>query len=83
MDNSILDFLELVTSKEIDYRYQFMTDQQQMIKRWDTAPHHPHIPTHPYHVHEGEEVKSSQKMNFVKVLEAVSEIVIDHLMKEK
>jgi hypothetical protein len=60
-----------------------MTSQKEMIKRRDTAPHHPHIPTHPYHVHEGKEVKLSPKMNFVKVFEVVSEIVIDNLMKEK
>jgi len=83
IDESIVDFRELVTSKEIDYRYQYMTRAKKMIKRWDTAPHHPQIPTHPYHVHDGNEIKSSPKMNFIKVMDAVSKMVIDNLIKEK
>jgi len=27
----------------------------QLRKRWDNATHHPEVPTHPHHVHDGEE----------------------------
>ena len=35
----------------IDYRYQLMHPNNQIIARWDIAPHHPEISTHPYHLH--------------------------------
>jgi hypothetical protein len=31
----------------------------EMLLRWDNAPHHPEIPTHPDHRQEGEEVVPS------------------------
>jgi len=37
------------------YSYHWQDEQGKLIKRWDNAPHHPTLPTHPHHLHEGSE----------------------------
>ena len=41
--------------KTTKYRYHWQDASGNLIKRWDNAPHHPEIHTHPHHVHEGSE----------------------------
>jgi RNase adaptor protein for sRNA GlmZ degradation len=39
----------------IEYRYQWMdAERHTLIKRWDNARHHPHLPNFPHHIHIGE-----------------------------
>ena len=38
------------------------------ISRWDNAPHHPAISTHPYHKHEGERIDPSIRVSIEDVL---------------
>jgi hypothetical protein len=54
------DFLELAElfiaeddqCKAIDYRFQWMNeDQSQLRYRWDNTPHFPDLPNAPHHVH--------------------------------
>jgi hypothetical protein len=50
-------------------RYSFHVFQgNQMIVRWDNAPHHPGVNTFPHHKHIGQEVKDSEQMDLAKVL---------------
>lgn len=42
-----------------------------MIVRWDNAPHHPEVKTHPDHIHVGGKIKASQPMDIPQALEAV------------
>jgi hypothetical protein len=39
-----------------------------MLLRWDNAPHHPEIPTHPDHKHERERVGPSVRVSIEEVL---------------
>ena len=87
VESKLTEFLWLIKQKQISIEkisdeMLMMSKDNKMIMRWDTAPHHPKIPTHPYHVHDGPVVKSSPKMNIVKVIDEVSKIVIGNLMKE-
>jgi len=70
-----LDFAEVkdtdVTPK-VKYRYQYMNEQQDLIFRYDNAPHHPDIETFPHHKHDMNEIKASDEPKFFDVL---SEIV--------
>ncbi len=43
---------ELQVSK---YRFHWQDEAGRLLKRWDNAAHHPEIPTHPHHVHDGSE----------------------------
>jgi len=79
IDNSILEFMELVSKKEAEYRFQFMDKNKEMVNRWDSAPHHKEIATFPYHMHTKKGVKESKKVNFVEILDIVVGKVIENL----
>ena len=56
-DNSYLDFQETVSTElgypvRIHYAYTYLR-QGQRVFRYDNAPHHPEIATHPHHKHIG------------------------------
>jgi hypothetical protein len=80
LDNQ--DLLELFERFEIDHsqvkvaKYSFHWQRQdgQFIKRWDNAAHHPEIPTHPDHLHDGDEtnVVSSVSKSVADILVMVS-----------
>ena len=79
IDNSILEFMELVSKKEVEYRFQFMDKNKEMVNRWDSAPHHKEIATFPYHMHTKKGVKESKKVNFFEILDIVVGKVIENL----
>ena len=37
------------------YRFHWQDADGQLYRRWDNAAHHPNVPTHPHHVHDGAE----------------------------
>jgi Family of unknown function (DUF6516) len=39
-----------------------------MLLRWDNAPHHPEIPTHPHHRHDGERIDPAARVSIEEVL---------------
>jgi len=79
IDKSILEFMELVSEKEAEYRFQHMDKDKGLICRWDSAPHHKEVPTFPYHLHTKKGIKESKKVNFVDILDIVTEKVIENL----
>jgi len=67
-DGSILNFMELFSSGDHDYRFHWMNDKKELICRWDTAPHH-RVKSFPYHKHaQGGVVTSSKKKRLVEIL---------------
>lgn len=55
-DGSFLDIYEVVTTEpgyplRVHYAYTYVRDQ--LIFRYDNAPHHPEVETHPHHKHVG------------------------------
>ena len=79
IDKSILDLMELVSTKEAEYRFQYMDKDKDLICRWDSAPHHKEVPTFPYHLHTKKGIKESKKVNFVDILDIVTGKVIESL----
>ena len=57
------DLLELTERLEVQvrasvvtkYRHHWQDRTGRLIKRWDNAPHHPHVPSFPHHLHDGAE----------------------------
>ena len=54
-DGSFLDIYEVVSTElgypvRINYAYAYLRNDQ-LIFRYDNAPHHPEIATHPHHKH--------------------------------
>ena len=71
--------LAIVGIKEVEYRFHYMNQNKELICRWDSAPHHKEVPTFPYHLHTKREVKESKKVNFIDILENITEKVIENL----
>ena len=58
INGSTLQFLEYITINKktgeitaLKYRYNYIDFENKLIFRYDNAPHHPEIPTHPHHKH--------------------------------
>jgi hypothetical protein len=56
-DNSFLDLYEVVSTElgypvRVYYAYTYLREGKRVF-RYDNAPHHPEIATHPYHKHIG------------------------------
>ena len=47
--------------EEHSYAYQYLGPQGERIFRYDDAPHHPEISTHPHHLHRGPEPSRHEK----------------------
>lgn len=57
-------------------RYSFHVFQgDQMIIRWDNAPHHPDVDTFPHHKHVGRRIESSEEMNLERVLAQLEKMI--------
>lgn len=59
-DGGLLEMFERfeVVSDEVKvtkYSFQWQDAVGVLRKRWDSAAHHPEVPTHPYHLHDGSE----------------------------
>jgi hypothetical protein len=56
--------------RRIKYRFHLQAVDQKMIARWDNAPHHPEVETHPDHLHVGQKVKAHSPTSIDQVLSA-------------
>lgn len=52
----------------LKYRFHLQTSKGKMIARWDNAPHHPEVKTHPDHLHVGDKVKANPPTDIAQVL---------------
>lgn len=80
IDNSILFVNEVVTfyNTFLKYSYHWQSADNQMIVRWDNAPHHPTISTFPHHKHisSNENVQPSSETTLTQVLDFISKTLI-------
>lgn len=78
-DGSRLEFTELVMIEQgspvkVDYRYQFVQGEAAVF-RYDNAPHHEHVATHPHHKHVGAEILPAIEPDFRQVLDEAAKLV--------
>lgn len=58
------------------YRYHLQDANQRRVVRWDNAPHHPEVETHPDHCHRsGDLVEPSQAITLPLVLERLGTVL--------
>ena len=50
-DNSVLFIREYVDEEERNYSYHWQDSENNLILRWDNAPHHKNLTTYPHHKH--------------------------------
>jgi len=78
-DNSLLEISEALVAEEytltwLSYRYHYQDAFGVLVFRYDNAPHHPEIVTHPDHKHRGEQILASGHLSIEQLLEEVQTI---------
>ena len=68
IDGSLLHVREAFFPPASKYAYHWQTRTGGLLLRRDNAPHHPEIPTHPHHKHEGERIGPSARVSVEEVL---------------
>lgn len=63
-----------------DYRYHYMDSNNNLIFRYDNAPHHPEIKTFPHHIHYPHGIKET---NTPSIEDVLAEIDSDIIKKTK
>jgi hypothetical protein len=57
------------------YRFHLQDAAHHLVRRWDDAPHHPHLPTFPHHCHLPDgSVIAAPPMDLFVVLVAIQEL---------
>lgn len=75
-DKSIIELTERLIEKNkqlnrTKYSYHWQTEQGNLIKRWDNAPHHPEITTTPHHLHTNKEVMAHKEIDGLEALKRI------------
>ncbi len=71
-DGSRLEFTEQLPPSRRKYRIHLMNADDQLLVRWDSAPHHQELSTYPFHKHT---MRGVEVCKAVTVLEALDEII--------
>jgi len=78
-DDSVMHCFEYVLSDGSigisKYSFHWQDVAGNLICRWDNAPHHPEISTHPHHKHLGKQLESSLESSEVHSLANVLELL--------
>jgi len=75
-DGSIFHFKEVFLGDVRRYRFHYMNSGNNLILRWDNAPHHKNLKTFPHHVHLPDAVEEHEEIDFIEALNRIEEIVI-------
>ena len=78
-DGSAFHFKEVFLEKSRQYRYHYMVERNNLVSRWDTAPHHKELKSFPYHIHLPDGVKESKPVKLIDVLDEIESSIIIRL----
>jgi hypothetical protein len=79
-DGSLLEFVEVLVEHGVilvktDYAYHYQSAQNQVVFRYDNAPHHPEIATHPHHKHTFKTIEPTAPPHLGSVLTEIDQII--------
>ena len=75
-DGSLLEFVEVLIEHgfvliKTDYAYHYQDANGQIVFRYDNAPHHPEVTTHPHHKHTPNAIESATPPHLADVLQEI------------
>jgi hypothetical protein len=76
-DSSVLFAREYVDELQRDYSFHWQSADNNMIIRWDNAPHYKDILTFPHHKHTNEQVVESTVVSLKDVLNQINTILME------
>ncbi len=79
-DGSLLEFTEVLIEHGVvlvktDYVYHYQDAHHQLIFRYDNAPHHPEIATHPHHKHTPNAIEPAAPPHLGDVLKQIDQVI--------
>ena len=82
-DGSWLEFGEVIASPgeqiaKLRYAYHYQNASGAVVFRYDNAPHHPNIVTHPHHKHIGSAVEPAQAPDLSEVLREIERLIFNN-----
>jgi len=82
IDSSILEIAIFVTESRnkpsIDkYRFHYMDNRGQMVFRYDNAPHHSEIGSHPHHKHTLDRIIPTTMPSLKDILNEITAVIIE------
>jgi len=83
IDDTILDFRELLGEQDHDYRFQWMMWDYTLISRWDSSPHHKELKTFPFHRHTDKgTIVDSKEIDLLWLLDEVKNNVLKNTLDD-
>lgn len=82
-DSTRLDFVEVKDTDivhKLKYRYHYMDTTQEIIFRYDNAPHHPEVSSFPHHKHTNDDVYECDEPSLDGVLLEIAALRRDRAM---
>lgn len=81
IDGSDLYFIEYIEIRDdkaqrLKYKYQWQSEDEALIARWDNVPHHKETDTFPFHVHDDKGIHASQNIDLKTVIDVIMEKII-------
>ncbi len=75
VDGTELEFMEQLPVNLTKYRFHYMDSANQLILRWDSAPHFRQINTFPFHLHKPGGVEAHPSITLVEVLNLIKDLI--------
>jgi len=85
IDRSTLFIFEFLLGKgekviKDKYRYNYLNEKNELIFRYDNAPHFPDFTTFPHHKHLNQDkVEESKEPNVKKIIEKIENIIVEKI----
>lgn len=75
VDGSTLEFSEQLPVERTRFRFHYMGAENNLIVRWDSAPHHRKLWTFPFHLHTPQGVEEHPAITLLEVLDKIKAMI--------
>jgi len=75
LDGSKLELSEQLPVEQHRFRLHYMDAQDNLIARWDSAPHHRSLSTFPFHKHTPQSVKEHGAITLIEALDEIARVL--------
>ncbi len=75
VNGSTLAFSEQLPVERSKFRFHYMDAKDNLIARWDSAPHHRHLRTFPFHLHTPQGVEEQPAITLLEVLDEIGAMI--------
>lgn len=75
LDGSVLEFSEQLPTARQKFRFHYMDAEGNLILRWDSAPHHRHLSTFPFHLHTPQGVQEREAITMLEVFYQIEAMI--------